>query len=170
MFYYDPIEEYGFGGYLLDSLNSSVDYGGDIVVTGPSYGSSLFSFGYSTWNESSDALGWFMYDQLPTDLGGGSVDINFDSAVEFERLIDSAAADAVQRIRAESDDHRIEYGYFIIRDANGVITLSQRHTSNLPNEINFGGSLSLAETGAIIYLRKQHGPFTRVGTGRRSFQ
>jgi hypothetical protein len=66
MLYFDPIEEFGAAGKALFSEAPYVDTGADIVVIGPSLGGAQFRFG--TWNESSDAQGWFMYDQLPTDL------------------------------------------------------------------------------------------------------
>lgn len=70
--------------------------------------------------------------------------------LQLERDIDCLAAQAVALIEAENDDHRVEYGYFIIRDSDGELRLSERQTSGEPNRINFGGDgrLSLSETEA----------------------
>jgi Effector protein len=96
MFYYDPIEEFGFGGCQLDILNSYGDNGGDIVVVGPSYGSPGFLFG--AVGESGFGQWYFMFDQIPTDFV-------FQTPLDLEGRdcpVDRAAAEEALAILANS--------------------------------------------------------------------
>ena len=82
-----------------------------------------------------------------TGAGGGS-----GSGSGGEADVDQRACEAANLIRSQPNDQNVEYGYFIISDANGT-RLSPMFTSNESDRIRFGGDdrLTLAEIGATSW-------------------